>query len=162
MNIDQRIKQAVLTHHERVNGSGFPLQVMGDNINWISRILAVADTYDALTMCQGDKAGISAFEAIKKMEDEGYNRLDANYLMTFLKRIAETMIQRNVILNDGRMGRVVMINKYKLGTLLSISQNKAGIIFKRYLKSSGIVCYKENRKDGQRERRNLRTGRRLL
>lgn len=48
------------------------------------------------------------------MEDEGYNRLDANYLMTFLKRIAETMIQRNVILNDGRMGRVVMINKYKL------------------------------------------------
>ena len=114
MNIDQRIKQAVLTHHERVNGSGFPLQVMGDNINWISRILAVADTYDALTMRQGDKAGISAFEAIKKMEDEGYNRLDANYLMTFLKRIAETMIQRNVILNDGRMGRVVMINKYKL------------------------------------------------
>ena len=58
MNIDQRIKQAVLTHHERVNGSGFPLQVMGDNINWISRILAVADTYDALTMRQGDKAGI--------------------------------------------------------------------------------------------------------
>ena len=114
MNIDQRIKQAVLTHHERVNGSGFPLQVMGDNINWISRILAVADTYDALTMRQGDKAGISAFEAIKKMEVEGYNRLDANYLMTFLKRIAETMIQRNVILNDGRMGRVVMINKYKL------------------------------------------------
>ena len=114
MNIDQRIKQAVLTHHERVNGSGFPLQVMGDNISWISRILAVADTYDALTMRQGDKAGISAFEAIKKMEDEGYNRLDANYLMTFLKRIAETMIQRNVILNDGRMGRVVMINKYKL------------------------------------------------
>ena len=114
MNIDQRIKQAVLTHHERVNGSGFPLQVMGDNINWISRILAVADTYDALTMRQGDKAGISAFEAIKKMEDEGYNRLDTNYLMTFLKRIAETMIQRNVILNDGRMGRVVMINKYKL------------------------------------------------
>ena len=56
MNIDQRIKQAVLTHHERVNGSGFPLQVMGDNINWISRILAVADTYDALTMRQGDKA----------------------------------------------------------------------------------------------------------
>ena len=70
--------------------------------------------WQILTMRQGDKAGISAFEAIKKMEDEGYNRLDANYLMTFLKRIAETMIQRNVILNDGRMGRVVMINKYKL------------------------------------------------
>ena len=50
----------------------------------------------------------------KHVVDEGYNRLDANYLMTFLKRIAETMIQRNVILNDGRMGRVVMINKYKL------------------------------------------------
>lgn len=103
------------------------------------------------------------------MEDEGYNRLDANYLMTFLKRIAETMIQRNVILNDGRMGRVVMINKYKLScplvqvgdTFVDLAKQSRYYI-RRYLKSSGIVCYKENRKGGQEEQRNLRTERRLL
>ena len=110
----ESIAEAVHYHRESYDGNGYPDKLKGEDIPLLARILAVADTYDALTMRQGDKAGISAFEAIKKMEDEGYNRLDANYLMTFLKRIAETMIQRNVILNDGRMGRVVMINKYKL------------------------------------------------
>lgn len=113
-NIDQRIKQAVLTHHERANGSGFPLQVTGDNINQISRIIAIADTYEALMMADDGAAGLSAFDAIKIMEEQGYNRLDSNLLMTFLKRIAETMIQRRVLLDDGREGKIVMTNKYRL------------------------------------------------
>lgn len=113
-DIDGRIKQAVLTHHERVNGSGFPLQVTGDNINDVSRIIAVADTYESFMMEGGAEAKISTFEVIQRMEEQGYNRLDANFLMTFLKRIADTMIQRRVLLEDGREGKVVMINKYKL------------------------------------------------
>lgn len=49
-NIDSRIKQAVLMHHEGLDGSGFPLQVSHFDINQISRIIAIADTYDILTM----------------------------------------------------------------------------------------------------------------
>lgn len=113
-NIDQRIKQAVLTHHERMNGSGFPLQVMGDNINKFSRIIAIADTYDMLTMKEEDVTGISAFDVIEEMEGQGYSGLDSHFLVIFLKRIAETMIQRRVLLDDGREGKVVMINKYRL------------------------------------------------
>lgn len=117
-NVDQRIKQAVLTHHERANGSGFPLHVIGDNINKISRIIAIADTYEALMMPDGGTAGMSTFDAIKIMEEQGYNRLDSNFLITFLNRIAETMIQRSVLLDDGREGKVVMINKYRLSSPL--------------------------------------------
>lgn len=112
-NIDQQIKQAILTHHERVNGSGFPLQVMGDNINRLSRIIAIADTYDTLTMEEGSEE-VSAFDVISEMEEHGYNRLDSHFLLIFLRRIAETMIQKRVLLSDGREGKVIMINKYRL------------------------------------------------
>lgn len=69
-------------------------------------------------MSDGGTAGISTFDAIKIMEEQGYNRLDSNFLITFLNRIAETMIQRSVLLDDGREGKVVMINKYRLSSPL--------------------------------------------
>lgn len=57
-NIDIKVKQAVLTHHERQDGSGFPLKVSKENINYISRIIAIADTYDTMIMAEeGVKPG---------------------------------------------------------------------------------------------------------
>ncbi|MEW6081480.1 MAG: HD-GYP domain-containing protein [Bacillota bacterium] len=43
------IVDGVLHHHERMNGSGYPDSLKGDEIPWISRIVAVADVYEALT-----------------------------------------------------------------------------------------------------------------
>lgn len=113
-DVDSRVKQAVLTHHEYVNGDGFPLHVSGENINKISRIIAIADTYDMLTMAREGTSGNAVFQAIKKMQEDGYGKLDSTFLLVFLERIAETMIQRRVLLNDGREARVIMIDKYRL------------------------------------------------
>lgn len=114
LDVDPRVKQAVLTHHECVNGSGFPLHVKGENINRISRIIAIADMYDMLTMTKDGAPGTAVFEAIRKLQEEGYGKLDSNFLLVFLERIAETMIQRRVLLSDGREARVIMIDKYRL------------------------------------------------
>ena len=43
------VVQAVLHHHEAVNGSGYPHGIAGDAIPLFSRIIAVADAYDAMT-----------------------------------------------------------------------------------------------------------------
>ena len=44
-----RITDAVIHHHELWNGSGYPDGLEGENIPWLSRIIAVIDTFDALT-----------------------------------------------------------------------------------------------------------------
>ncbi len=113
-NIDFKVKQAVLTHHERIDGTGFPLQVPLANINKISRIVAIADTYDTLTMLEGGHKPLSPFQAIKYMEDTAYNKLDSKLLIVFLSKMAETFIQQKVRLSNGQMGKVVLINKYNL------------------------------------------------
>jgi HD-GYP domain-containing protein (c-di-GMP phosphodiesterase class II) len=40
---------AVRSHHERLDGLGYPMGLHGDEIPWVARIISVADTYDALT-----------------------------------------------------------------------------------------------------------------
>ena len=97
--IDIRIKQTVLTHHERLDKSGFPLQVPSKNINPISRIIAIADVYDTMIMKETDGKALSPFLALKELEENGYHKFDSQMLMTFLSRVTYNFIQHTVLSN---------------------------------------------------------------
>lgn len=112
--LDVRIKQAVLTHHERLDGSGFPLKIAVANINRISRVIAIADAYDTLTMKEEGKKPLSTFAAVKILEDTGHHKYDSQMLLTFVSRLINDSIQHEVRLNTGETGRIVMINKFNL------------------------------------------------
>ena len=58
------VVSAVLTHHENFDGSGYPYGVVGDDIPQISRILRVADSFDAMTTTRAYRPSRSAEEAI--------------------------------------------------------------------------------------------------
>lgn len=113
-SIDNRIKQAVLTHHERIDGSGYPLRVDGKNIIQLSRILAVADTYDIMTSKQPDRDALCPFDVVASFEQTGHSKFDPCAMMIFLSNILEPFINRNVLLNNGKFARVVFINKANL------------------------------------------------
>jgi putative nucleotidyltransferase with HDIG domain len=59
---------AVLTHHENFDGSGYPYGVVGTDIPNISRILRVADSFDAMTTTRAHRPSRSAEEAIDEIE----------------------------------------------------------------------------------------------
>lgn len=48
-DVDDHVKNAALMHHERSNGSGYPLKLKGNQIDPYARIVAIADVYDAMT-----------------------------------------------------------------------------------------------------------------
>lgn len=112
--IDIRIKQAILTHHERFDNSGFPLQVSSQNINPISRVIAIADVYDTLVMKEEKAEALSPFLALKEMEENHYHKLDSQMLITFLTKVTHNFLQHTVLLNNGERGQIVLINKYNL------------------------------------------------
>lgn len=113
-NIDLRVKQAVLTHHERQDGSGFPLKVKLANINMIARVIAIADTYDTMTMSEVGVKAKSPFWLLKHLEETGYHKYDANMLMTFIARITNNFIRHKVRLSNNTIGQIVLINKFNL------------------------------------------------
>jgi len=64
----KHIAKYVLYHHERWDGRGYPEGIKGDNIPLISRILAVADAWDAMTSKRAYRAPFSREEALKEIE----------------------------------------------------------------------------------------------
>lgn len=114
LKIDMEVIKAVLSHHERMDGKGFPMRLRGGNINKIGRAIAVADAYDIYTMKYEGEYAYSLFCALRKMEDECGRKLDSGYVKVFTEHVIEFLLHKNVILSDGSMAKIIVINKYDL------------------------------------------------
>lgn len=71
---DDRITDIILQHHERLDGSGYPEGLKGEDIGLLPRIVMVADTYEALVSQRPYKKALSseeALEIIRKQAAEG-------------------------------------------------------------------------------------------
>ena len=65
---EERILTAVEQHHERLDGSGYPHGLKGDDIILEARIIAVADAYDAMTSDRAYRRGLNALAAVEELE----------------------------------------------------------------------------------------------
>ncbi len=115
-SIDNRIKNAALMHHERLDGSGYPQKLKGDQIDELAKIVAIADVYDALTSRRIYRDPLCPFEVLHIFEEEGYTKYDPSYLIVFFDQIFQTYVLNTVRLNDGSEGKIIMINKHALGS----------------------------------------------
>jgi len=109
--IDKHIKNAALMHHERSDGSGYPIGMKGDDIDKFARIVAIADVYEAATAPRVYRKGLSPFEVFEMFEKEGIQKYDTHYIMTFMEKLADTYMLNRVRLSNGMIGKVVFINK---------------------------------------------------
>jgi putative nucleotidyltransferase with HDIG domain len=63
-------------HHERYDGLGYPAGLAADEIPLVARIVAVADTFDALTTERSYRAALTVAEAVQVMRDRSGTHLD--------------------------------------------------------------------------------------
>lgn len=110
MDVDARIKYTILMHHERCDGSGYPMGVERDKISSFAKIVAIADVYDAMTSKRSYRDSICPFDVIAQFEKEGLHLFEIEYIMTFLRNIANLYIHNRVKLSDGREGEIIMIH----------------------------------------------------
>ncbi len=113
-DINSNIKDCALMHHERCDGSGYPLGLTGDKINPYAKIVAIADVYDAMTSARIYRGPLCPYEVISIFESEGLQKYEGKYILTFLEHIAETYMNNRVQLSDGRVGDVVFMNRNQL------------------------------------------------
>jgi len=110
---DIEVLKGVLFHHERMDGTGYPLGIRGNSINLYSKIIAIADTFDALT---SDKTYRNKYSHLKALEEikENSSNLDKNICNIFLDKMTEFYCSREVRLNNERTGSIVALNPEKL------------------------------------------------
>lgn len=113
-NIDDRIKNICLMHHERFDGSGYPNQLLGKDTDEFAKIIAICDCYDAMTSPRPYRDSLCPFEVIEFFEYDGLQKFDPNYLIPFLHGIVDNYINSKVLLNNGKQGTIIMINHNNL------------------------------------------------
>lgn len=109
-NIDPRIKEAALLHHEKCDGTGYPFGLKSDNISAAAKIIAIADVYDAMTAARVYRGAMCPFEVIRMMYQDAFTKFDPKYALPFLKNVASSYIHNDVKLSDGRKAKVILIN----------------------------------------------------
>ena len=112
-DIDERIKLCALMHHERIDGTGYPQKLVDEQIDQFAKITAILDSYEAMTSYRSYRAPLCPFAVIEIFEKDGYGKYDTGCYMTFLERMVEEYIGKEVQLNDGTICVVVLINKQK-------------------------------------------------
>lgn len=113
-DIAENIKESALMHHERCDGSGYPLGLTGDKINPYAKIVAIADVYDAMTAARIYRGPLCPFKVISIFETEGLQKYEGKFILTFLEHIAETYMNNRVRLSNGLEGDVIFMNKNSL------------------------------------------------
>lgn len=124
-DLDERIKEVARMHHERCDGSGYPLGLKGNEISDFAKIIAIADVYDAMTSKRPYRKAYCPFEVIATFENNGLEKFEIEYIITFMNRILDTYIGNTVQLSDGSTGTVVMNNSiHHSRPLVSLSTGK--------------------------------------
>ena len=110
-NLDPRIAEVAMRHHERCDGTGYPGGYKREQIEPFARIVAIADTYDAMTSDRAYRAAICPFDVIEMFEREGIVKYDVAFLLPFLEKAVQAYMNTDVRLSTNQIGKVIMVNK---------------------------------------------------
>lgn len=121
--LDQSVGFGVLMHHERMDGSGYPLGLKGDKIHLFAKIIAVADEFDAMTSNKVYSKKKSPFLCLEELQSVAWNKLDGDVCAAFLKHLASIYTGEFVRLNNGKVGKIIKIEAHNISRpLLSVDE----------------------------------------
>ena len=109
--IDEHICNAALMHHERCDGSGYPMGLTLHKIDKFAKLVAIADVYDAMTCARIYRGPLCPFQVIDIFASEGLQKYDPNFYLTFMNNVVTTYLLNRVRLTNGEEGEVVFINQ---------------------------------------------------
>lgn len=104
--IKDSVKLAVLQHHEKINGQGYPMGLEASQICKFAKILTVVDIYDALVTERPYKAAFTQRDAVEMLMAMTYE-LDMDALKGFLGSVILYPVNCIVQLSNGETARVV-------------------------------------------------------
>ena len=74
----------ILAHHEKLDGTGYPRGLKGDEIPWKARVVAVADSYDAMTSDRPYRKALSKDQAIAELIKNSGIQFDPDIVKVFV------------------------------------------------------------------------------
>ncbi|WP_100332699.1 HD-GYP domain-containing protein [Bacillus xiapuensis] len=104
-------KLAILQHHERLDGSGYPRGDRGDQVNALSRIIAVADTFHAMTAQTTADKRYPAFKALEMLKEDYFGKFDLTAVKALTALFTKISPGTEVELSNGQRGSILFMKQ---------------------------------------------------
>jgi len=110
-DLSELVIEVVQQHHERLDGTGYPKQLNEQQISQYGRMIAIVDSYDAMTAERVYKAGMQPIQAFKILMKEAPNSYDHKLVEQFVNCIGIYPVGTLVKLTSGKLGLISRLNK---------------------------------------------------
>ncbi|WP_310500096.1 HD-GYP domain-containing protein [Paenibacillus qinlingensis] len=109
--INEGVKLTALQHHEREDGSGYPLGLKSDKIHIYAKIVAIADIFNSMTNDRYYKAALSPYVALEQLLTESFGKVDPTFVQIFMNKSTQISNGTLVKLSDNRVGEIVFSDR---------------------------------------------------
>lgn len=113
LELSDHVKNAVIMHHERLDGSGYPYHMQGEKIDVYARYIAIVDAYIAMASPRSYRTAMTPLQIVSNFE-ENMSRFDIELLITVMNKIAAAQIGTRIQLNNEQIWEVLIIHRDKL------------------------------------------------
>jgi len=107
-------RNAILSHHENEDGSGYPRNLTSEHIHLFAKIIHIADVYDALTTKRVYKDAMNPADALEYLMGNAERMFDKELVTIFMDYIAPYPLGVQVEMSTGQKGLVVKNNRKML------------------------------------------------
>lgn len=116
--LDSSVALGVLMHHERIDGSGYPLGIKGNKIHKFSKVIAITELFEETVANNRKNITFSPLDALELIRKESYSTLEKNYCNMFINHISNFCSGEYVVLNDNRHCKFIKANNTDLANPL--------------------------------------------
>lgn len=130
----QDMKLAILQHHERLDGSGYPKGEKMNNISTFAQYIAVADIYHAMTSERVYRPKTSSFKVLEMIREDEFGKFDILVVQALLAIIGDLATGLRIELSTGEIAEVMfnqmntptrpVIRLVQTGEILDLSKNR--------------------------------------
>ncbi|KAB2330251.1 HD-GYP domain-containing protein [Bacillus mesophilum] len=120
-------KTGIIQHHERLDGSGYPLGDRDQKVNEVARIIAVADVFHAMTSQRQYRRKQSPFKVLELLLEDSFGKYDISAIQAVSAGIMNFSVGSKVKLSDGQVAHV-LFNEEKSPTRPLVKLDDSGEI----------------------------------
>jgi len=124
-SLSSEVLSIVKSHHERLNGKGYPDNLSEKNISYFTKIVSITDVYDAITSDRVYHDGMTPHEALKRLYEWMPENFDTELMQSFIRTIGIYPVGSVVELKTGHIGLVVKLSDtHRLKPVVMLVMNR--------------------------------------
>ncbi len=141
--INEGVRLAALQHHEKVDGSGYPLRLDGSKIHVYAKIVGITDIFHAMTLNRLYRKSQSPYLVLEQIHTEAFGKLDPALVQIFIKKSTEFHNGTVVRLSNDQIGEIVFTDSNNpTRPMVSVGGEIVNLVQKRHLYIDEVISSK--------------------